>query len=328
MVEDVSYDCDGISIAGTLTLPKGDGPFPAVLLISGSGVQNRDEEIFQHKPFWVLADFLTRGGVGVLRVDDRGVGESTGDRSTATSEDFAKDAAAGVEFLKNRPEIAKSKIGLVGHSEGGMIAPILAAENKDVAFMVLLAAPGVSGKAVLVHQMGLLTRAAGADQQLVESIQREQEKVLDLVLVDAPDEELRGQIRALIAVQTGEPPAAVDEQAVETTLLQMRSPWMRFFLAYDPATAFQKIKIPVLAINGGLDLQIDPKQNLPEIGKALEAADNQDYTLKELPGLNHLLQQASTGTVQEYFEIEETMNHAALELILQWIAERFANPTD
>ncbi len=321
--EEVTFENGDVALAGTLTIPKGDGPFPAVALVTGSGPQDRNEEIFEHKPFMVLADHLTRAGIAVLRYDDRGTGESTGTFGTSTSEDFMGDALAAVRFMSEQDRINKKQIGLIGHSEGGLIAPMAAVRSKNVAFIVLMAGPGVAGSEILVRQVGLLSKAAGLDDDTIAAIQGEQKKALDLVTSGADKEAVQGQIRKLVQSQMGDGTEGF-EQAVSKAMADLTSPWFRFFLGYDPRTDLGKLKkIPVLALNGEKDLQVDPKQNLPEIEKALKAAKNKDVTIVELPSLNHLFQTAETGAVSEYYSIEETMSPAALDLIREWIAERF-----
>ncbi len=320
---DVAFENGDVTLAGTLTVPEGDGPFPAAVLVSGSGPQDRNEEVFDHKPFLVLADHLTRAGIAVLRYDDRGVGESTGVFGTVTSIDFKDDALAAVRFLKDRPEIDPARIGMIGHSEGGLVAPVAAAESEDVAFLVLMAGPGVPGKEILVRQVGLLSAAAGGDDAYVAKVREEQGKAIDLVLADAPEADIRAQVRKLIAAQAGADPGAAGDAAVENAMAQLRSPWFRFFLGFDPRPALRKVTVPVLAINGEKDLQVDPSQNLPEIAKALGEAGNPDVTTREFPNLNHLFQEAGTGAVGEYYELEETLHPPVLDAIRDWILERF-----
>jgi pimeloyl-ACP methyl ester carboxylesterase len=326
--EEVSFANGDITLAGTLTVPPGDGPFPAVLLVSGSGPQDRNEEVFDHKPFLVLSDHLTRAGIAVLRFDDRGTGESTGEFATATSEDFAADVVAGVDFLQGRPETDPEKIGLVGHSEGGLIAPMVAVKSDGVAFVVLLAGPGVPGEELLIRQVELLTRAAGLPEEDVAEIAKAQRELLGLVNSGAPDDEIRKVLRRLVAAQAGDglSEQAMDE-AVAGELPQLTSPWFRYFLSYDPRPTLREVDVPILALNGEKDLQVDPTQNLPEIREALEAGGNTDIVIEEMPGLNHLFQNAETGAVAEYYSIEETMNPALLEKVASWILERFGEPS-
>ncbi|MBZ5581282.1 MAG: alpha/beta fold hydrolase [Acidobacteriia bacterium] len=301
--EEVSYEnkSAGIRLAGTLTLPQGKGPFPAVLLITGSGAQDRDESLMGHKPFLVLADYLTRKGIAVLRVDDRGMGQSGGaaTMATATTADFATDVEAGLAWLKTRPEVNARKIGLLGHSEGGVIAPLVASRNPDAAFIVMLAGTAVPGDQVIVEQVRLLATASGATPQQAEQAAAKQKEVLALVKQEKDAATLRKKL------QEG-PLAEVPGAQADAALQSLTSPWYRYFLEYDPAPALAKVKCPVLALDGGKDTQVSAKQNLPVIRKTLEAAGNKDFEALEMPGLNHLFQTAKTGAVTEYAQIEET----------------------
>jgi uncharacterized protein len=306
---EVSYDnkLQGDTLAGTLTIPSGTGPFPAVLLIPGSGPQDRDESLMGHRPFLVLSDWLTRNGIVVLRADDRGVGKSTGDFATATTADFATDAEAGVAFLKARFEVDPSKIGLIGHSEGGIIAPMVAARNHDVGFIVMMAGPGVPGDQILVEQTLLISKAEGMSKDVAEKNAAEEKELLALVAKEQDPRTLQEQIREKLP----------DHASAQTTVLA--SPWFRYFLSYDPATALRHITCPVLALSGEKDLQVPPKQNLPALRRALEEAGNTNFEIDELPGLNHLFQTANTGAPGEYALIEETMSPIVLEKISTWI---------
>jgi pimeloyl-ACP methyl ester carboxylesterase len=310
----------GITLAGTLTEPDSGGPFPAVVLITGSGPENRNEEVFGHKPFLVLADYLTRRGIAVLRCDDRGVGKSTGDYQTATTADLATDAKAEFEFLKTRKDIDPKRIGLLGHSEGGIIAPIVANAAPDVAFVVLMAGPGVPGDSVLMLQSYLVAKAEGAaDSTLAKSAVTERE-ILNIVKTAGDTAAAAAKLRAIIKQQTAQTnPNAGSDQAVEQQVKQVLSPWFRYFLSYDPRPALMKLKQPVLAINGEKDVQVAPKENLDAIEAALKAGGNKDFEVKELPGLNHLFQTANTGGVSEYPRIEETIAPSALKVIGDWI---------
>ena len=319
----------GVTIAGTLTLPRGQGPFPCALLISGSGPEDRDEAVFGHRPFLVLADHLTRNGIAVLRVDDRGVGGSTGRFADATSEDFASDALAGVEFLKTRKEIDRKRIGLIGHSEGGLIGPIVAARTRDVAFMVLMAGPGVPGDSTLMLQGAAIRRAMGASEAAIDAQQAGTRRIY--ALVQAGDSlsavrEARELARSQIAAMSQEERAALgDPDSAAAGLLQrLYTPWMRFFIGYDPRPTLRKVRCPVLAINGEKDVQVLPRENLAAIDAALAAGGLRDRTMKELPGLNHLFQTCRLCTVPEYAQLEETMAPAALDEMTRWIQARTA----
>ncbi|MFZ2497586.1 alpha/beta hydrolase family protein [Methanosarcina sp.] len=317
----------GIKLAGTLTLPESEGLFPAVLLISGSGPQNRDEEIMGHRPFLVLSDYLTRQGIAVLRFDDRSVGGSTGNFSKATTEDFAGDVLSGIEYLKSRKDIDSSKIGLIGHSEGGLIAPLVAVESNDVAFIVLLAAPGVTGEEIILSQGELIARAEGVDNETIARNKAFTKEMFSVVKEEQNDTIARKKLKKLLKSETENKSeeekqhSNFSEANLEPQIQGLLSPWMRFFLTYDPIPTLMKVKCPVLAINGEKDLQVPPEENLLAIENALKAGSNENYTVKELPGLNHLFQTTQTGSPTEYSKIEETISPDALELIGNWISE-------
>lgn len=324
--KEVSYTnpAAGIKLAGTLTLPRSKKPVPAVLLITGSGAQDRNESIMGHRPFLVLADYLTRQGIAVLRVDDRGVGGSTGSMEQATSKDFAGDVLAGVNYLKGLKEINPKQIGLIGHSEGGLIAPMVAVESKDVAYIVLMAGPGTTGEQVLYRQTGLILKAQGVDEPVI----KRQLDILDGVFAILRQEKDERVIQAKIhdwavtiydELSPEEKKTMGNSDAVEKQLQVFVSPWFRFFLAYDPAPALKKVTCPVLAITGSKDLQVPPKENLAAIRAALTTGGNKDFLVKELPGLNHLFQTCKTGSPAEYGMIQETVSPAALKLMADWI---------
>ncbi|HWF01873.1 MAG TPA: alpha/beta fold hydrolase [Caulobacteraceae bacterium] len=301
----------GVRLAATLTLPSGEGPFPAVVLIAGSGPNGRDENVFGHALFLVLADHLTRQGIAVLRFDKRGVGRSTGDYAAATSTDFADDVDAGVAYLGTRREIDPTRIGLVGHSEGGIIAPIVASRDPRVAFLVLMAAPGVSGDQIIMAQSRAIAAASGAPSSAIEAGQSVERRFLDALMTAKDAEAAEAGARAVLK-DAGMPEAQADAQAKMGS-----SAWYRFFLAHDPASALRRLRIPVLALNGSKDLQVPPDQNLSALRMAL--ADNPRAEVVELPGLNHLFQTAATGAPAEYGQIEETMAPAAMGRIGVWI---------
>jgi len=306
----------GNTLAATLTVPPGKGPFPAVLLIVGSGPHDRDESLMGHKPFLVLSDYLTRKGIVVLRADKRGVGKSTGDLAKATTADFATDAEAGVAYLKTRAEVDPRKIGLIGHSEGGIIAPIVAARNKDVTFIVLMAGSGVPGDRIIVEQVRLIAEVSGASKEkAAESAAKEQE-LLTLIEKEKDDAVLEKTLHEKLAAN------GMPDAQISASISALMSPWYRNFLSYDPATALRQVACPVLAINGSLDLQVPPALNLPAIREALEAGGNKHYEVDELPGLNHLFQTAKTGAPSEYGEIEETISPVALDKIATWILKQ------
>jgi len=317
-----------ITLAGTLTLPSQEGLFPVVLLITGSGPQDRDEAIAGHRPFLVLADYLTRQGIAVLRVDDRGVGRSTGDFSPATSEDFASDVLAGIAYLKTRKEINPKKIGLIGHSEGGIIAPMVAVKSPDVAFIVLMAGTGLTGEEILYLQGALIFRAMGVSEEDIAKNRQFNEKIFS-VLKEEEDIEIIEKILRQMFMADWEKMSEEEKKAIgdpevylNAQLQSLLSPWLKFFLTYDPKPTLSKVKCPVLAINGEKDLQVPPKENLSAIEEALVAGGNKNFTVKELPGLNHLFQTAQTGLPAEYVKIEETISPEVLKIIGDWILEQ------
>ncbi|MDZ4828581.1 MAG: alpha/beta fold hydrolase [Phycisphaerae bacterium] len=336
----------GHSLAGTLTIPErtplSPEKFPAVVLVSGSGPQDRDETLFAHKPFFVIADALTRAGIAVLRYDDRGIGSSTGTFARATSLDFAVDADEATEWLKQRNEIDPRKIGIIGHSEGGLIAPIVARWQWDnelgsptpIAFIALIAGPGVSGGEVLKVQQRRLLEANGTAEADVVAICDAQAAVLDLAVVkDGSRDDLRTAARKLVALQirAGEKPgqphaddAAIDE-ATAAAVAQLRNPWMIEFLKLDPRDWISRLRIPVLAMNGSLDTQVDMEQNIPAI-EASARLGGAPLTVKRYTGLNHLFQPATTGAVEEYQSIETTFDPTALKDLVDWIVARGNEP--
>jgi len=321
----------GITLAGTLTLPSGDTPFPVVLLITGSGPHDRNETIFNHRPFLVLADYLTRQGIAVLRVDDRGMGKSTGDFFQATSEDFAFDVLAGIEYLKTRKEINPKQIGLIGHSEGGLIAPMVAVKSPDVAFIVLMAGAGLTGEEILYLQGALISRAMGVSEEKIAKNRQTNEKICSFIKEETDEKIIKEWLRQRFVagwekMSEEEKKAIGDpEEYLKAQLQCLFSPWVRFFLTYDPKPTLMKVKCPVLVINGEKDLQVPPKENLSAIEKALKAGGNKNFTIKELPGLNHLFQTAQTGLPSEYAKIEETISPDALKIIGDWILEQIRN---
>jgi len=328
--EEITYPNEKakIQLAGTLTLPPSKGPHPVVLLITGSGPEDRDETVFAHRPFLILADYLTRQGIAVLRFDDRGTGKSTGEFQSATTEDFASDVLAGINYLKTRKEINPKQIGLIGHSEGGIIAPMVAIQSKDVAFIVLMAGTGLTGEEILYLQADLIARANGASDSATAKNRADQERIFRVLKQEKDDSVAVTKLRkimkdALAQLSEPEKKALGDgEVYINAQIKQVVSPWFRYFLTYDPKPALMKLKCPVLAINGELDLQVPPKENLTAIEAALKAGGNKHYTIKELPKLNHLFQTATTGSPNEYSKIEETISPIALKQIGDWILEQ------
>lgn len=324
--EDITFENKnaGISLAGTLTLPKKDGVFPVVILISGSGPQNRDEELLGHKPFLILSDYLTRNGIAVLRYDDRGVEQSKGDFTMATSADFATDVESAISYLKTRKEINIKKIGLIGHSEGGLIAPMVASTSKDVAFIVLLAGTGIQGDQILLLQQKLIGKASGISDVDLQKNEIENRKIFDIVNESNNLEQLNNELTIYLTQSLndnpeGKPAGMSDDDFVKLQVKQIANPWMQYFIKYDPTPALEKVKCPVLAINGEKDLQVPPKENLEAIKKALTKGGNKKVTTKEFPNLNHLFQECKTGSPDEYATIEQTFSPTALTEILNWI---------
>lgn len=308
-----------VVLGGAFTRPEQGGPFPAVLLIPGSGPQDRDETIARHKPFRVLSAYLTRRGFAVLRMDRRGIGASTGDFAKATTQDFASDAEAAVRYLMTRPDVDPKRVGLIGHGEGAMIAPVVADKIPQLAFMVLLAAPAVPGEQVLLTQRERAERAAhvpeaqiALDQKVASTLYgmvREGKKERDLEHALSKQEGLKGELADLWANQ----------------ISHLDTPWLRFFLNYDPAPALEKVKCPVLALEGEKDMDVSPDKNVPALKAALARGGNPDVTVEVLPGLNYHLQTAETGLPMEYPAIEEAISPVALQAIGTWMGKHTAD---
>ncbi len=315
--EEVSYEnkTANITIGGTLTLPQGNGKYPAVIMITGSGKQDRDETIFAHKPFMVIADYLTRNGIAVLRVDDRGMGKSTGDFSKSTGEDFASDVRAGIEYLKSRNEIDKTKIGLIGHSEGGIIAPMIASQSNNVAFIVLMAGPGANLFDVIKMQQALLLKMNGASEEEIRMDTIRDSEIQKIIINAKNDVEAKEKITTLLLKDS------IEGEEANGSINFYVNPWMKYYATYSPVDALKKVKCPVLAINGGNDMQVSPKQNIPVIESALKAGGNKNYKTIEIPGLNHLFQHSETGSPYEYAKIEETISPEVLKTMNDWILE-------
>ena len=331
-VEEVSYPNPdgGHMLAGTFTRPEDGGPFPAVILISGSGPQDRDEALMGHRPFFVLSDHLTRRGIAVLRFDDRGVGSSTGNFATATSQDHASDVLAGVDYLKTRADVDQGAIGLAGHSEGGLIAPIVAVESDDVSYIVLMAGPGITGEEILYAQGALIARAGGATEEQIAESEAQQRRIYDILKTESDPgraaEMIADVARTAFAglseaerAQQGITDEESFDRVVQMQVQQVNSPWFRYFLTYDPAPTLEQVTVPVLAINGEKDLQVPYEVNLREIEAALQRGGNTSYEIHALPGQNHLFQHSETGAPSEYATIEETWSVESMELIAGWI---------
>ena len=334
--EEITYRSDTVTIAGTLTLPRGRGPFPAAILITGSGAHNRDEELFNFKPFQVIADFLTRRGIAVLRCDDRGIGGSTGSKMSCTTADHARDVLAGVLFLQGRAEIDSRQIGLIGHSEGGLIAPIAAARSSDIAFIVLLAGPAVTGDRLILFQMESGMRGGGAgEEQIRKTIQRE-ERVFACVRADTGWEALAQTFRADaaegIASMTPErkraipDSAAVVQASVDARLAAAKNRWFRYFIDCDPAKYLEAVRCPVLAVLGELDQQVPLSLNRDPMEAALKKGLTRDWKIEVIPKANHLFIPARTGAPTEYAGLQKTFAPGFLDLIGGWITRRVAVP--
>jgi pimeloyl-ACP methyl ester carboxylesterase len=317
----IANKAGGVKLGATLTLPNGKGPFPAVMLLTGSGAQDRNESLFGHRPFLVLADHLTRQGVAVLRADDRGVGGSTGSLALATYDDLAGDALTGVEYLKSRKEINPKQIGLAGHSEGASVGMTAAGRSADIAFLVLLAGPGVGGEQLLYEQSKMIARLPGGSERLAAMNRKLQEAMFGALKRGAGETELRQAIATFAASMTEEDRAAAPSliAAAEKQAPGTLTPAFRALLLFDPAPALAKVKCPVLALFGERDSQVPPSLNLPPMAAALESSGNREYALVKLPSLNHLFQTSKTGLLTEYASIEETIAPAALTLISAWI---------
>ncbi len=321
---------DGTKLAGTLTFPKGKGKHPAIVLITGSGSQNRDEALLGHKPFLVIADHLARKGIAVLRYDDRGVGGSTGKNNDASMIDKGDDALAGIALLKKQPEIDPKRIGLGGHSEGGIIAPMAAARSKDVAFVVMLAGTGVSGDKVMYRQKELILRGAGAEEATIKNGLIAQRKTLDAVLKDADDAALKKVIEEAVTLELSTLPAAhqskitpaVRAGIIAKAMAMVGTKSGRSFIKSKPSVYLAKVKVPVLALIGSLDLQVAADENLAGIKAGLKKARNKDVTALKLEGMNHAFQRAKTGMPTEYAKIETTIDPSVLETLSTWLRKR------
>jgi pimeloyl-ACP methyl ester carboxylesterase len=299
----------GVTLSGSLTIPEGSGPYPAMILVTGSGPQDRDETLFGHKPFAVIADYLARRDVGVLRYDDRGTAKSTGRFLGATTADFALDAEGALNYLLKRPEF--TKVGIGGHSEGAVIAPMVAARRRDVAFVVMLAGMGVSGEELIYAQAAATRHARGIPKEEIERNRRALEILFPLARRGASEAEMLRSVRAKLGAN---PDAERDAKI-------LADPWHRAFAAYDPTPMLAKVRCPVLVMNGDLDLQVLADQNVPAITAALRKGGNQRITVRRFPNLNHLFQTATTGLPDEYPQIDETIAPLVLETVANWLHE-------
>ncbi len=310
--EEVSYPHikQKFTFAGTFTKPKGKGPFTTVILASGSGPQDRDSNIFNHKPFKVLADHLTTAGFAVLRADDRGTGQSGGDFSQANLVDFSYDIESAFEYLKARPDVAN--IGILGHSEGGMTAPIFAARQPKVAFVISLAGVVVPGDQLWATQQQDLAVASGSPNG--KEIYKTQLQAAKLAASGASSEQLTALFNTI---------PNIHPSTVKALSGMLTSKWGRSFMSFEPHRYWSKLNMPILAINGELDIQVDAQDNLKNIRNIMSNTANADVTTINLPNLNHLFQKAQTGNVNEYGKITETINDKALKTISDWLRARF-----
>jgi pimeloyl-ACP methyl ester carboxylesterase len=317
-----------IELAGTLTLPQGEGPFPAVVLVTGSGPQDRDEALMGHKPFLVISDYLTRQGIAVLRYDDRGIGKSKGIFSTSTTFDFADDAEAGFMFLKQHPFINKSRIGIAGHSEGGLIAPIVASRNKDVHFIILIAGPGVSGEEIIIAQSELIGLKSGVSPDILKDNNLLSRKLYAVVNKDPDNNKALPELKKIFeeAIDNStfldDKTKELQKKQISSSLLQITSPWFRTFIQLDPKPYLLKTKCQVLAMNGTKDLQVPCDLDLNAIEKYLKLAGNKHYKILKIDGVNHLFQHCEKGLPSEYSAIEETFAPEALKAMSEFILQR------
>jgi len=328
--EEVTLKSGTVTLSGTLTLPASNTPSPAVVMITGSGAQNRDEEIFGFKPFRVIADYLTRHGIAVLRCDDRGVGGSTGSTSQSTSSDFADDALAGVKYLQTRPEINKARVGLMGHSEGGLVAPLLAARSTDIAFIILMSGPGLTGEQIMLAQSELVGRPAGRTDEQIKRNQEIQRKMFAAVRSGTGWDEVEAMIRtelkaAIDAMPEAQRKAVGDPEKfiaaqVKGQIDGVRSPWFKFFLDFDPASVLAKVRCPVLVLFGEHDVQVPAGPNRAAMESAFARGGLKNYRIEVFPRANHLYQDSETGGVAEYATLKKEFVPGFLDLVSTWIA--------
>lgn len=331
--EDILFYNENKSIeyGATITTPRDDKQHPALILISGSGPQNRDEELFQHKPFAVVADHLTRQGYVVLRVDDRGTGKTTGDRSKATSEDFADDVMAALEYLKKRKEVDRKKIGLYGHSEGGLIAQLVASRSKDIDFIVLMAAPGVQVIQAMAEQNAALMKTMRLSEEQANQYAELYTTIMNGITTATDRDIAERRVNKALTDWI----AATDETTVQATtgitdedskkkfayefVKLYDNKWMMYFMKYDPKPVLEKVNCKVLALNGDKDIQVLSRTNLEGINKALTNSKSKVQEVREVEGVNHLFQECNTCTVQEYGQLEQTIKPEVLDIVTTWL---------
>jgi uncharacterized protein len=330
--ENVIIHNENIKLGCTLTLPSDNGPHPAVVLITGSGAQDRDETIFGFKPFRIIADHLTPNGIAVLRCDDRGVGESTGNVGASTSRGLAGDVIAMVGYLRGRNDIRNELIGLCGHSEGGIIAPMVAGDNTDIAFVISMAGTALPGRDILIAQTELIFESAGMGETITRKQLELINQVYDAAVTGEGWDHIETFVRELAAMQleqmTDAQREAVEdidqyiENQVNIGMAGLKSNWYKFFIVHDPSEDWRRVTQPVLGLFGQLDLQVPPEMNKNAMKRALDSAGNTDYTLKIIPQANHLFQKATTGSPAEYVYLEKEFIDGFLDTILEWVMER------
>jgi hypothetical protein len=334
--EEVKFNNGPVTLAGMLTLPPTGGKHPAVVMLTGSGPQNRDEEIFGFKPFRLIADALTRHDVAVLRYDDRGVGGSSRGPAGATTEDFAKDALAAVQYLLTRKDINPAQIGLCGHSEGAIAAPLAADRSHDVAFLVLLAGPGVPGDTLVLWQLVTLARAGGTGEKQIADAVALQHRIYDAVRTGRGWEEIHASMSEQIGRSVSEIPeeqrrslgdsAKFVAAATDAKIAAAKSPWFAFFVSYDPAPTLRRTQCPVLALFGSLDMQVPPSLAMKPLESALREGGNKDVTVRVMPGANHLFQAATTGYPSEYGTLKKAFVPGFLDTLTAWVTGHVTVP--
>lgn len=323
--EEVKFEnsTDGIILAGTFTYPKKTGTFPAVILISGSGPNDRNFEYLEHKSFLVMADFLTKNGIAVLRYDKRGVNQSGGKYEPATSLDFAKDTEYGIAYLKTRKEVNKKKIGLIGHSEGGIIAPIVAEKSKDVRYIILLGGPTIKGDKLLLLQDKLISKSLGETQSNIDLADEMNTKAYAIATSNIPKEDMQKNLRTYLKEtyknnpSLKKPEKVSEEDFIAREIKFYTDNWSQFYIRYDPVTALKKVNIPLLALYGSKDLQVPAKENVAVLESL--ATEKKNFDIKVIPNLNHLFQECDTGSPREYKKIEQTISPVALNEMVNWI---------
>lgn len=319
-VDTVSFrnEAAGITLSGTLTRPEAEAPVPGVVLVAGSGPSDRNATIMGHEPFRVLADALTRAGVAVLRFDERGVGASSGSQAGATSADLAEDVRAAVETLAEQEGVDNRRVGILGHSEGGLIAPMVATQSDRVAFLVLLATPGLPGDVILSDQLDRYIRERGGNRRMRALQQGTQERIFEVLKQDADSSAIASDLRKIMIQAEG-----IDgNETIDREIERLMDPWLRFFITHDPRTTLRKVDVPTLALAGAKDQQVAADTNQAAIAEALNADEKSTVTIRTLDGLNHLFQTADTGSPSEYGRIEETFNPGAIDVIVDWLDEQ------